>query len=118
MKTKKPDDRLTYQLFKSLEKDGQLSQRALSVSLGVSLGKINYCLKALITKGWVKARNFSDSPNKTGYLYVLTPRGLEEKAKVTRRFLSRKLEEYDVMQREIAELQKEVTGLQEEETGA
>jgi hypothetical protein len=67
----------------------------------------------LIAKGWVKARNFSGSANKRGYLYVLTPRGLEEKAKVTRRFLSRKLVEYETIQREIYELQEEVAGLEE-----
>ena len=117
MKTRRPDDGLTYRLFKSLEEDAQLSQRALSTSLGISLGKVNYCLKALTAKGLVKARNFSDSPNKSGYLYVLTPRGLEEKARVTRRFLARKLAEYGTIQREIAELQQEVAGLEEEEAG-
>ena len=83
--------------------------------MGVSLGKINYCLKALISRGWIKARNFSDSPNKSGYLYVLTPCGLEEKARVARRFLAHKLAEYEAIQWEIVELQQEVACQEEED---
>jgi EPS-associated MarR family transcriptional regulator len=104
----KLDDAITYELFKNLEADPNLSQRALSRILGVSLGKVNYCLKALIDKGWVKAKNFEQSPNKAGYAYILTPAGLETKARVTARFLRRKITEYEKLQLEIEILRREV----------
>jgi EPS-associated MarR family transcriptional regulator len=69
----KLDDDITYELFKNLEQDPHLSQRALSNILGISLGKVNYCLKALAAKGWLKAENFKKNPNKFGYAYILTP---------------------------------------------
>ncbi|MCK5915737.1 MAG: MarR family EPS-associated transcriptional regulator [Deltaproteobacteria bacterium] len=104
----KLDDSLTYELFKNLEADPHLSQRALSRILGISLGKVNYCLKALINKGWVKAKNFEQSPNKAGYAYILTPTGLETKARVTARFLRAKIAEYEKLQKEIEDLRREV----------
>ena len=104
----KLDDDITYELFKNLEEDPHLSQRALSRILGVSLGKVNYCLKALIAKGWIKAKNFEKSPNKTGYAYILTPSGLETKARVTARFLRYKIAEYEKLQIEIETLKQEV----------
>jgi len=104
----KLDDDITYELFKNLEEDPHLSQRALSRILGVSLGKVNYCLKALITKGWIKAKNFEKSPNKTGYAYILTPSGIETKARVTARFLRYKIAEYEKLQIEIETLKQEV----------
>jgi EPS-associated MarR family transcriptional regulator len=76
--------------------------------MGISLGKVNYCLKALIAKGWVKAKNFEQSPNKAGYAYILTPAGLETKARVTARFLRRKISEYEKLQLEIEILRREV----------
>ena len=108
----KLDDAITYELFKNLEADPNLSQRALSRILGVSLGKVNYCLKALIDKGWVKAKNFEQSPNKAGYAYILTPAGLETKARVTARFLRRKITEYEKLQIEIEMMRREVDNQQ------
>ena len=104
----KLDDDITYEIFKNLEADPNTSQRALSKSMGISLGKVNYCLKALITKGWVKAKNFEKSPNKAGYAYILTPAGLETKARVTARFLRRKITEYEKLQIEIEMMRREV----------
>ncbi len=78
------------------------------MELGVSLGKTNYCLKAMLDKGWIKARNFKNSRNKIAYIYLLTPKGIERKAKVAVRFLKRKLEEYETLEREIEQLRKEV----------
>ena len=73
----------------------------------MSLGKLNYCLKALIDKGWVKGSNFKNNPNKSEYLYLLTPAGMEAKAKVTLRFLKRKVGEYERIKKEIADLEFE-----------
>ena len=100
-------DEIAYKLLKSIEEDPSQSQRDLSLSLGISLGKLNYCLKALIDKGLVKAGNFRKNPQKQDYLYLLTPQGIEEKAKVTMRFLKRKVKDYEELKREIEELQKE-----------
>jgi len=100
-------DEITYKLLKSIEENPNQSQRELSKSLGISLGKLNYCLKALMGKGLVKANNFRKNPHKTAYLYLLTPEGVEEKARVTVRFLKRKMQEYEQLKREIKALQKE-----------
>jgi EPS-associated MarR family transcriptional regulator len=100
-------DDITYKLLKSIEENPSHSQRELSQSLGISLGKLNYCLKALIDKGLVKVDSFKRNPNKAGYLYLLTPKGIEEKAVVTRRFLQRKMAEYEEIKREITQLRKE-----------
>tara|TARA_R110001599_G_C12274970_1_gene662058 strand:+ start:5784 stop:6143 length:360 start_codon:yes stop_codon:yes gene_type:complete len=97
-----------YQVLKILEQHPQISQRELAKEMGVSLGKVNYCLKALMKKGLVKAGNFKNSSNKIAYFYVLTPRGIEAKAKISVRFLQRKLEEYEALKVEIEELQAEV----------
>lgn len=102
------DDATRYRLLKRLHADPDVSQRALAKELGISLGKLNYCLRAVIAKGWVKASNFTHSRNKQAYVYYLTPQGLEEKARVTVHFLKRKLAEYEAVQREIAELRREV----------
>lgn len=101
------DDAIRYRLLKLLDEQPHLTQRELAKAMGISLGKANYCLRALIKVGAVKANNFKNSADKSGYLYLLTPRGFEEKAKVTRRFLDRKLAEYETIQREIEELQAE-----------
>jgi len=100
-------DEITYKLLKSIEENPSQSQRELSKSMGVSLGKLNYCLKALIDKGWVKVNNFRRNPNKADYLYLLTPEGVEEKGRVTVSFLQRKMAEYEQVKAEIAQLQKE-----------
>lgn len=93
-----------YKVFKILETNPSISQRELAGELGVSLGKANYCIKALIDKGLVKANNFKNSDNKRAYFYELTPRGIEAKAKIAVRFLARKMEEYEALREEIEEL--------------
>ena len=95
-------------LLRLLDSQPGLSQRALANELGISLGKTNYCLKALVDKGWIKIRNFRNSANKLGYLYLLTPRGLERKASITVRFLREKRAEYETLKREIELLKHEV----------
>ncbi len=93
----------------SLLKDNpDLTQRELAQSLGISLGSVNYCLKALVDKGWVRVKNFAYSKNKFGYIYVLTPCGLAEKVTMTQRFLKRKMGEYDQLKAEIEALKSEV----------
>lgn len=102
------DDETHYKILKLLQEDPHISQRALAEALGVSLGKTNYCLKALIDRGLVKARNFRNSSNKAAYAYFLTPRGMEEKATVTVRFLKRKMAEYQMLEHEIIALRREM----------
>jgi EPS-associated MarR family transcriptional regulator len=103
------NEEISYRLFKLIEEDPDISQRELAKEMGISLGKTNYCLKSLMDKGWLKARNFKNSNNKIAYAYVLTPRGLSEKAKITSRFLKRKLDEYERIKGEIEQLQQEVS---------
>jgi EPS-associated MarR family transcriptional regulator len=100
-------DEYRYRILKLLEADPQASQRKLANELGISLGRVNYCLQALVDKGLIKANNFRNSANKRAYLYLLTPKGMEEKAKVTMRFLKHKLAEYESLKRELEELQRE-----------
>lgn len=100
-------DSLKYNLLKILADKPALSQRQLAKELGISLGKTNYCLRALIDKGWIKAENFRQNPHKIRYLYKLTPGGIEEKARVTSRFLKQKLREYEEIKAEIEQLRKE-----------
>jgi EPS-associated MarR family transcriptional regulator len=100
-------DEYRYRILKLLEADPHASQRRIADELGISLGRVNYCLQALIEKGLVKANNFRSNANKRVYLYLLTARGLEEKARVTARFLRRKLDEYETLKRELEELQRE-----------
>jgi EPS-associated MarR family transcriptional regulator len=101
------DTATRYRLLKRLEANPELSQRALARELGVSLGKVNYCLRALMDKGLIKARNFRNSHNKLAYLYVLTPRGAAEKARLTVEYLRIKMAEAEALEREIAELRRE-----------
>jgi len=103
-----PTEDARYKILKTLEANPDLSQRQLAEELGVSLGKVNYCLQALIAKGLIKAKNFSQSENKRRYLYVLTPAGIEKKAALTKRFLRRKMAEYEALRIEIEEIQKEM----------
>ena len=90
-----------------LEANPRMTQRDLARELGISLGGLNYCLKALVEKGWVKMENFSKSDRKLHYAYLLTPKGLAGKARLTNHFLRRKLQEYEALKAEIAELQAE-----------
>ena len=101
-------DEFRLRVLRALEANPELSQRQLAAELGVSLGGVNYALKALIERGFVKADNFRKSGSKVAYLYVLTPKGISEKALLTRAFLGRKLEEYEVLRQEIEALQGEV----------
>jgi EPS-associated MarR family transcriptional regulator len=102
------DEALRYQILKQLQDDPNISQRNLAEALGISLGKVNYCLKGLIETGLIKAQNFKNSKNKLAYAYILTPAGIEEKAKVTMRFFQSRLKQYEELEREIEELRKEV----------
>ncbi|AJQ95280.1 MarR family EPS-associated transcriptional regulator [Gynuella sunshinyii] len=108
-----PSDELSHQILTLLSDHPHTSQRQLARELGISLGKVNYCLNALIEKGILKVNNFKNSKNKAAYVYVLTPQGIEEKAKVTARFLKRKIEEFDALQAEIKELKKQIESGQE-----
>jgi EPS-associated MarR family transcriptional regulator len=100
-------DEYRYKILKRLEADPEVSQRELAGELGVSLGKVNYCLKALAEKGLLKANNFRGNPNKRAYLYFLTPKGIQEKSRVTLRFLKYKMAEYEALTEEIKELKRE-----------
>lgn len=102
-------DELQHKIFKILEQNPSINQRDLSHSLGISLGKVNYCVKSLIEKGWVKVTNFRNNRNKLSYAYLLTPSGLEQKATVTVRYLRRKMQEYDELKQAVEELKKEVS---------
>jgi len=104
------NEELRLQILRQLTESPDLSQRELALRLGLSLGKTNYCLRALIDKGWVKVNNFRNSQNKLAYAYVLTPSGLRAKTSVTTDFLRRKQLEFVQLEREIAELRREVAG--------
>lgn len=102
------DQELEYRVLKILEQQPNLTQRQLAEELGVSLGKTHYLVKSLIDVGWIKLDNFQRSDNKWGYVYLLTPMGLIEKAAITGRFLVRKQREHKQLQEEILQLQEEV----------
>ena len=97
-----------FKVLREIDANPAITQRELAQQLGVSLGKVNYCLKALIDRGWIKARNFRNSKNKSAYAYLLTPSGIEEKARITVRFLKQRIREYEQIKQEIAELEREV----------
>jgi len=101
------DETTHYGLLKTLEENPGLSQRDLAKRLGVSLGKINFCLKALVEKGSLKINNFRNSENKLAYAYLLTPGGVEEKSRITVEFLQMKLQEHERLRQEIEELKRE-----------
>ena len=94
-------------ILKHFESNPHISQRLLAQELGVSVGKINYCVQALIAKGWVKAGNFKRSTNKMSYLYLLTPAGIDEKTRLTASFLKRKIAEHETITQEIAQLKRD-----------
>ena len=100
-------DEYRYKILRLLEADPQMSQRDLARALGISLGKVNYCLQALIDKGLVKANNFKNSQNKQAYMYLLTRKGFSAKATATVGFLKRKMDEYEALRREIEILKRE-----------
>lgn len=106
-------DEYRYKILKLIEVNPSISQRELARELDISLGKTNFCLKALIEKGLLKATNFKNSKKKSAYLYFLTPKGIEEKASVSVRFLKIKMREYEKLQAEIAELRDDLKRQQE-----
>ena len=99
---------MSYRALKLLQQEPEISQRDMATRMGISVGKTNYCLRALMAKGLVKAKRFKNARNRAAYSYVLTPKGMEEKARVTYRFLKRKLREYEELQQEIEELKREI----------
>ena len=99
------NDEVHFRVMRLIQEHPQLTQRELARHLGVSLGKANYCLKALTEKGFVKAENFRRSDNKLAYVYLLTPVGIEERARVTVAFLRRKMQEFEALKTEIEGLQ-------------
>jgi EPS-associated MarR family transcriptional regulator len=101
------DETTHYSLLKTLEENPGLSQRDLAKRLGISLGKVNYCLNALVEKGSLKIGNFRRSDNKLAYAYLLTPRGIEQKARMTVEFLQIKMREYELLRAEIEALRRE-----------
>jgi EPS-associated MarR family transcriptional regulator len=107
-KTQHPDTH--YRVMDLIHKQPDISQRELAKETGISLGSMHYCLKALAEKGWVKAGNFKNNPDKSVYLYLLTPEGITQKSKLAIDFLRRKKQEYDELKREIEELTEELHG--------
>lgn len=105
-------DEYRYKILKLVESNPSISQRELAQQLGISLGKVNFCLKALIDVGLLKATNFRNNKNKLAYMYILTPTGVEEKAMITVRFLKHKIHEYTALQAEIEELRKEASKIE------
>jgi EPS-associated MarR family transcriptional regulator len=102
-------DEMRYKLMRVLEANPGMSQRDVARKLGISLGKVNYCLQALVRKGWIKATNFKNSHNKAAYMYLLTPRGLEVKAALTVKYLQIKTREYEALRCEIEEMSREAS---------
>ena len=94
-------------ILKHIESNPHISQRQLAQELGVSVGKTNYCVQALITKGWVKAGNFKRSPNRVSYPYLLTPAGIDEKVRLTASFLKHKIAEHEIITQEIEQLKRD-----------
>jgi EPS-associated MarR family transcriptional regulator len=105
-------------VLRMLEDNPDMTQREISECWGVSTSGMNYCLKALIDKGWVKVQNFTQSKNKFGYIYVLTPRGIAEKALLAGRFLMRKMSEYEQLKVEIEALKVEMSCVNTTDTEA
>jgi EPS-associated MarR family transcriptional regulator len=99
---------MRFRLMRLLEENPQLSQRDAARELGISLGKLNYCLRALVNKGLLKATRFKNSRNKSAYMYLLTPRGIDEKASITVEFLRAKLHEFEQLRSEIERLKLDV----------
>ena len=107
-KTQHPD--IHFRVMDLIHKQPDISQRELAKEAGISLGSMHYCLKALAQKGWVKAGNFKNNPDKSAYLYLLTPEGIAQKSKLAIDFLCRKKQEYDVLKKEIEQLTDELHG--------
>ena len=110
-------DEYRYRILKILESNPGASQREIARELGVSLGRVNYCLQALVEKGLVKVKNFRRNESKRAYLYLLTPKGIQEKTKVTLRFLKMRLNEFENLKQEVALLQREAVGMSQKVRG-
>ena len=95
------DNQDHFEILRKIKSKPNSSQRELAVELGFSLGKLNYCLKALKDKGLIKIKNFNKNPNKIGYIYILTPKGISTKTKLTLNFMKRKMKEYDELKSEL-----------------
>ena len=98
-----------FKVMRLLQDKPDMSQRQMAKALGLSLGKTNYCVQALLAKGWLKLQNFSGNANKQAYAYLLTPEGIANKAQLTTRFLQRKQQEYVLLKAEIEALQREAS---------
>ena len=109
------EQEIRYRLLKILSEDSSLTQQEMSRRMGISLGKLNYCLTELAKRGFVKIHRFKDSSNKTKYMYLLTPRGMEEKTRVAMNFLKSKVREYEEIKRQIKELSVEIEGKEGED---
>ena len=94
-------DQSHFEILRKISKTPEQTQRELASTLGFSLGKLNYCLKALKNKGLIKIKNFQKNPNKINYLYVLTPKGISEKTRLTVNFMQRKIKEYEELKKEL-----------------
>jgi len=101
-------DDLDYELLRKIEETNSTNQRDLAARMGISVGKVNFCLRAVIEKGWVKVNNFKRADNKLAYAYLLTPAGAKAKIQLTRNFLRRKEDEFELLQAEIERLRQEV----------
>jgi EPS-associated MarR family transcriptional regulator len=101
------NDETRLRLMRLFEANPNATQREVARAFGISLGKVNYCMRALIERGWIKARRFRNSRNKIAYRYLLTPQGVEAKAALTLRFLRIKMDEYESLRAEIAQLRRE-----------
>jgi len=95
------DNQDHFEILRKIKSKPNSSQRELAVELGFSLGKLNYCLRALKDKGLIKIKNFNKNPNKIGYIYILTPKGISTKTQLTLNFMKRKMKEYDELKREL-----------------
>ena len=100
------NDQDHFDVLRRIQKKPKSSQRELAEELGFSLGKLNYCLRALQSKGLVKIKNFKKNPEKLNYIYVLTPKGISEKTKLTLNFMTRKMREYDELKNELKKINK------------
>ena len=97
-----------YKVLREIQNNPNSSQRKLAKQVGFSLGKLNYCLKALKQKGLIKIENFRKNPNKITYAYILTPKGIKKKAKLTMNFMIRKMQEYDELKKELIKEKKKI----------
>ena len=102
------EQEIRYRLLKILAREPQLGQRDMAKRMGISLGKVNFCVSELADKGWIKVTRLKSARKKIPYIYMLTPKGLEEKGKLTVRFLKRKVSEYEEIKMQISEIYQEV----------